>query len=76
LATQTYDMPFIIGKPSFIEKIYSLRFILIDSNMDVSRHILVLDTSILKSINMNRREYKKSLITLFYPTIQIILSII
>jgi hypothetical protein len=28
--------------------------------MDVSRHILVLDTSILKSINMNQREYGNS----------------
>jgi len=42
------------------KSLYSLRFILIDSNMDASRHILVLDTSILKSINMNRRKYNKS----------------
>jgi hypothetical protein len=39
------------------EKKYSLRFILIDFNMDVSRTKICLDTSILESINMNRREY-------------------
>jgi hypothetical protein len=40
-----------------IKKIsYSLRFILIVAHMDVSRHILVLDTSILLTSNMDRRE--------------------
>ena len=40
-----------------ILKYYSLRSILIDSKMDVSRHILVLDTTIWESIKMERREY-------------------
>jgi hypothetical protein len=35
---------------------YSLRFILLDANIDVSRHILVVDISILASSNMDRRE--------------------
>jgi hypothetical protein len=35
---------------------YSLRFILLDANIDVSRHILVLDTSTLASSNMDRRK--------------------
>jgi hypothetical protein len=39
--------------------IYSLRFILVDTNIDVSRHIVVVDTSILASSNMDRREYIK-----------------
>jgi hypothetical protein len=36
---------------------YFLRFILIDSNIDVSRTKIYLDTFILESINMNRRKY-------------------
>jgi hypothetical protein len=36
---------------------YSIRFILLDSNIDVSRHILTVDTSILVANNMDRREY-------------------
>jgi hypothetical protein len=36
---------------------YSLRPILLFASMDVSRHILVLDTSILAKSNMGRREY-------------------
>jgi hypothetical protein len=37
---------------------YSLRLIVLFANMNVSRHILVLDTSILAKSNMGRREYK------------------
>ena len=36
--------------------LYSLRFILLDGNIDVSRHILVVGTSILASSNMDRKE--------------------
>jgi hypothetical protein len=36
---------------------YSIRSILVATNIDVSRHIVVLDTSILMSSNMNRRDY-------------------
>jgi hypothetical protein len=37
--------------------IYSLRPILLFTNTDVSRHILVIDTSVLAKSNMGRREY-------------------
>jgi hypothetical protein len=37
--------------------LYSLRPILLFANIDVSRHILVVDTSILAKSNMGRREY-------------------
>jgi hypothetical protein len=37
---------------------YSLRSILPFINMDISRHILVLDTSVFTKDNMDRREYQ------------------
>jgi hypothetical protein len=39
------------------QSFYSLRPIILFPNIDVSRHILVIDTSILVKINMCRREY-------------------
>jgi hypothetical protein len=36
---------------------YSLRPIILFANTDVSRHILVVDTSVLAKSNMDRREY-------------------
>jgi hypothetical protein len=36
---------------------YSLRSIILFANIDVSRHILVVDTSVLAKSNMGRREY-------------------
>jgi hypothetical protein len=36
---------------------YSLRPIIPFANIDVSRHILVIDTSVLAKSNMGRREY-------------------
>jgi hypothetical protein len=45
------------------EKKYSLRSILLFTSMDVSRHILELDTSILMKSNMDRREYNKNIRT-------------
>jgi hypothetical protein len=36
---------------------YSLRFIILFANVDVSRHILVIDTFVLAKSNMGRREY-------------------
>ena len=36
---------------------YSLRFIILVIEMDVSRHVLVLDTSISTTSIMDRREY-------------------
>jgi hypothetical protein len=36
---------------------YSLRPILPFTNMEVSRHILVLDTFVFRKDNMDRREY-------------------
>jgi hypothetical protein len=38
--------------------VYSLRPILPFTNTDVSRHILVLDTSVFAKGNMGRREYE------------------
>jgi hypothetical protein len=38
---------------------YSLRPIILFTNMDVSRHILMVDTSVLAKSNMGRREYNK-----------------
>jgi hypothetical protein len=35
---------------------YSLRSIILFANIDVSRHILVIDTSVLAKSNMDRRE--------------------
>jgi hypothetical protein len=52
---------------------YSLRPILLFANTDVSRHILVVDTSILMKSNMDRKEYYSFLLYLsqqlgyFYP---------
>jgi hypothetical protein len=40
-----------------INFLYSLRSIILFANMDVSRHILVIDTSVLAKSNMDRREY-------------------
>jgi hypothetical protein len=41
-----------------VEKItYSLRPIILFANMNVSRHILVVDISVLAKSNMDRREY-------------------
>jgi hypothetical protein len=40
------------------ENNYSLRPIILFANIDVSRHILVVDTSVLVKSNMGRREYK------------------
>jgi hypothetical protein len=48
-----------LGIPNGIS--YSLRPILPFTNMDVSRHILVLDTSIFVKGNMGRREYMISI---------------
>jgi hypothetical protein len=42
---------------SVLRKNYSLRPVLLFANMDVSRHILVVDTSILVKSNMGQREY-------------------
>jgi hypothetical protein len=36
---------------------YSLRSIILFTNIDISRYILVIDTSVLEKNNMNRREY-------------------
>jgi hypothetical protein len=38
--------------------VYSLRLILLHTNVDVPRHILIVDTSILVASNMDPREYK------------------
>jgi hypothetical protein len=40
----------------FYKVIYSLRPIILFANMDVSRHILVIDTSVLAKSKMGRRE--------------------
>jgi hypothetical protein len=46
---------------------YSLRSILVATNIDVPRHILVLDTFILVTSNMNHRECRNAhLITFSY----------
>jgi hypothetical protein len=46
----SYNLLFLFSCRDLVLRIFLLL-------MDVSRHILVLDTSILESINMNRREY-------------------
>jgi hypothetical protein len=43
-----------------LKKNYSLQPILFIVNIDVSRHILVLDTSVFAKCNMGRREYRKT----------------
>jgi hypothetical protein len=43
-------------------KNYSLRPIILFANIDVSRHLLVIDTSVLAKSNMDRREYKEWLV--------------
>jgi hypothetical protein len=46
------------------QKEYSLRSIILFANVDVSRHILVEDTSVLAKSNMGRREYQLSFVHL------------
>jgi hypothetical protein len=43
------------------KKLYSLRPIILFANVDVSRYILVVDTSVLAKSNMGRREYINSI---------------
>jgi hypothetical protein len=45
---------------SWLQFTYSLRFIILFTNIDVSRYILVIDTSILAKSNVDQREYLKS----------------
>jgi hypothetical protein len=47
--------PRLAPRPFFLS--YFLRPIILFANMDVSRHILVIDTFILAKSNMDRREY-------------------
>jgi hypothetical protein len=51
------DLEMGMGRTISGEHEYSLQFILVVSNVDVYRYILVLDTSILVSSNMNPRVY-------------------
>jgi hypothetical protein len=44
---------------------YSLRPIILFANIDVSRHILVVDTFVFAKSNIGRREYKTSVFPLF-----------
>jgi hypothetical protein len=48
---------------------YSLRPIILFANADVSRHILVIDTSVFVKSNMGRREYS-SPYSIYEPTLQ------
>jgi hypothetical protein len=41
----------------FVCNLYSLRPLILFANIDVSRHILMVDTSVLAKSNMGRREY-------------------
>jgi hypothetical protein len=54
------EMCFFTKPTILLKKFYSLRPIILFANMDVSRHILVIDTSVFKKSNMGRREYKIS----------------
>jgi hypothetical protein len=47
-----------IAAVQFTKLYYSLRSIILFVNIDVSRYILVVDTSVLAKSNMGRREYK------------------
>jgi hypothetical protein len=49
---------------------YSLRPILLFANKNVSRHILVLDTSILAKSNMGRREYQNYMLREIHLNLQ------
>jgi hypothetical protein len=40
-----------------LQRYYSLRPIILFTNIDVSKHILVVDTSVFAKSNMGRREY-------------------
>jgi hypothetical protein len=46
-----------IRKKIIVNNNYSLRPIILFANTDVSRHILVVDTSVFAKSNMGRREY-------------------
>jgi hypothetical protein len=48
---------------------YSLRPIILFANIDVSRHILVVDTSVLGKSNMDEREYLKRIKVFRIPLI-------
>jgi hypothetical protein len=50
---------------------YSLRPIILFANIDVSRHILVIDTSVFVKSNMGRREYYNT-----YSTIHAVVNIL
>jgi hypothetical protein len=53
------DKPTMSGRYHFIKPTkswYSLRSIILFANIDVYRHILVVDTSVLAKSNMDRRE--------------------
>jgi hypothetical protein len=53
----------------FIDITYSLRLIILFTNIDVSRHILVIDTSVLTKSNMGQRKYNIELILYGIPTL-------
>jgi hypothetical protein len=57
LSTWQFGSVEVFLKYGSVESYYSLRLILLFTNMDVSRYILVVDTSILVKSNMGRREY-------------------
>jgi hypothetical protein len=52
------SLTFQINCRSLYRIYYSLRSILVPTNVDVSKHILVIGTSILVESNMNRRDIK------------------
>jgi hypothetical protein len=46
-----------LARKELLEQQYSLRSIILFANIDVSRHILVVDTSVLAKSNLDWREY-------------------
>jgi hypothetical protein len=57
ISSFSFRLYFIIVGVSSTMYLYSLRSILLYANIDVSRHILVVDTFILAKSNMGRRKY-------------------
>jgi general stress protein CsbA len=57
-----------------VETSYSLRSIILFANVDVSRYILIIDTSVLAKSNMGRREYIRTVCSVFLATFSVVIS--
>jgi hypothetical protein len=66
----------IISVNILVRLYYYLRPILLFANMDISRHILMIDPSVLAKSNMDRRDYKNIANTYIYICINNCLTIL